>query len=147
MNYLDTSFVVSLYSRDVNSTAAANVIRQAQGARLITSLVELETINAFELRVFRKEASRQEADASLRNFQQDLRAEVFEVRALAQPHFELARTLSQQLTARLGTRTADLLHVAAALELGAKSFFSFDLQQRKVAQSAGLKLSPMPKRP
>jgi predicted nucleic acid-binding protein len=40
------------------------------------------------------------------------------------------------------TRTADLLHVAAALELGASDFFSFDRQQRKMAEAAGLKLNP-----
>ena len=40
--------------------------------------------------------------------------------------------------ARLGTRTADLLHVAAALELGSDWFYSFDRQQRKLAQAAKL---------
>jgi predicted nucleic acid-binding protein len=55
--------------------------------------------------------------------------------------FERARQLSRQTTAKLGTRTADLLHVAAALELGADYFYSFDRQQRKLAQSVRLKLN------
>jgi hypothetical protein len=58
--------------------------------------------------------------------------------------FERGKLLSKQLTPKLGTRTADLLHVAAAIELGAVSLFSFDLQQRKMAQSAGLKLNRWP---
>jgi predicted nucleic acid-binding protein len=55
--------------------------------------------------------------------------------------FERARLLSRQTTAKLGTRTADLLHVAAALELGADYLYSFDLQQRKLAQTVRLKLN------
>ena len=47
----------------------------------------------------------------------------------------------RQTTARLGTRTADLLHVAAALELGAECLYSFDQQQRKLARAVGLKVS------
>jgi len=55
------------------------------------------------------------------------------------PGFEIAveraRELSRQSTARLGTRTADLLHVAAALELEADYLYSFDEQQRKLART------------
>lgn len=47
--------------------------------------------------------------------------------------------LSRQITARLGTRTADLLHVAAAIELKADYLYSFDQQQRKLAQVVRLK--------
>jgi predicted nucleic acid-binding protein len=52
---------------------------------------------------------------------------------------EHAGQLSRQTTAKLGTRTAELLHVAAALELGADYLYSFDRQQRKLARSVGLK--------
>ena len=66
------------------------------------------------------------------------------LRALPDAAFERAKVLSRQQTPKLGTRTADLLHVAAAVELGAVSLFSFDLQQRKMAQAAGLKLNRWP---
>ena len=49
--------------------------------------------------------------------------------------------MSRQTTARLGTRTVDLLHVAIALELNVDCFYSFDRQQRKLAQVFELKLS------
>ena len=42
----------------------------------------------------------------------------------------------------LGTRSLDLLHVAAALVLDTKVFFSFDDRQRKAAASEGLKVKP-----
>jgi hypothetical protein len=53
---------------------------------------------------------------------------------------ERTRQLSRQTTAKLGTRTADLLHVAA-LELEADYLYTFDVHQRKLAQSLRLKLN------
>jgi predicted nucleic acid-binding protein len=41
----------------------------------------------------------------------------------------------------MGTRTADLLHVAAALELGVDYLYSFDQQQRKLARTVRLKMN------
>jgi predicted nucleic acid-binding protein len=111
---------------------------------LLTPLGEVEAFNAMQLRVFRKEISSQQAEDSAHHFEYDLQAGVYRRSSLPDSAFERARQLSRQLTARLGTRTADLLHVAAALELGATSFFSFDLQQRKMAEAVGLKLNTWP---
>jgi predicted nucleic acid-binding protein len=119
-------------------------MQSAQKTLLITPLVELEVINALELRVFRKEISISQAEASSTDFANDLSRKVYLLRALPEAAFECARQLSRNLTAKLGTRTADLLHVAAALELGAGTLFTFDLQQRKMAEAAGLKLNPLP---
>jgi predicted nucleic acid-binding protein len=55
--------------------------------------------------------------------------------------FERSRQLSGLTTPKLGTRTADLLHVATALELSADYLYTFDRQQRKLAQSLRLKLN------
>jgi predicted nucleic acid-binding protein len=109
---------------------------------LITPLCEAEAINAFELRVFRKQITRSQAEVSLNDFTLDLRNGVIQLRPLPNIAFERARQLSRQWTAALGSRTADVLHVSAALELGISSFFSFDIQQRKVAEAVGLKLNP-----
>jgi predicted nucleic acid-binding protein len=40
----------------------------------------------------------------------------------------------------MGTRGADTSHVAAALEAGAKAFFSSDMQQRRLAEAIGLEV-------
>src|SRR5229473_1235136 len=48
-------------------------------------------------------------------FERDLHEGLFQLRGLPERVFERAKQLSQQTTANLGTRTADLLHVAAAL--------------------------------
>lgn len=111
---------------------------------MITPLVELEVVNALQLRVFRREISSLQAEVSSADFASDLRSKVYLLRALPEAAFERASQLSRNLTAKLGTRTADLLHVAAALELNSSGFYSFDLQQRKMAEAVGLTLNPLP---
>jgi predicted nucleic acid-binding protein len=142
--YLDTSLVVSLYCLDANSAAAADLLPTVNEPLLITALVELETVNAIGLKEFRREITTQQAEALLLNFVRAMHDGVFLLRDVPEPAFGRARQLSRQLTPRFGTRSADILHVAAALELGATSFFSFDLQQRKMAEAVGLKLNPWP---
>jgi len=139
--YADPSFLVSLYSPDVNSAAAARTMQASTGDRFVTTFGELEVVNALGLRVFRKEVSAAHAQSSLIDFEKDLRDGILQLRGLPEPVFERARQLSRQTTAKLGTRTADLVHVAAALELGVDCLYSFDQQQRKLAQTVRLKLN------
>jgi predicted nucleic acid-binding protein len=139
--YADPSFLVSLYSPDANSAAAARTMQASTGDRFVTTFGELEVVNALGLRVFRKEVSAAQAQSSWIDFEKDLRDGILQLRGLPEPVFERARQLSRQTTAKLGTRTADLLHVAAALELGVDCLYSFDQQQRKLAQTVRLKLN------
>ena len=141
MIYADASFLVSLYLPDANSTAAARAMRAAKQPIVLTILGELEVVNALGLRVYRNEASPMEAHVSLANFNKDLREGALRPRPLPEQVFERARHLSEQTTARLGTGATDLLHVAAALEMGAESLYSFDKQQRKLAQVVRLKVN------
>jgi predicted nucleic acid-binding protein len=139
--YADASFLVSLYSPDANSTAAARTMHASGGDRFVSVFGELEVVNAMGLRVFRKKVSATQAQSSLKDFDGDLRAGVFQLRPLTEQVFERARQLSRQTTAKLGTRTADLLHVATALELSADYLYTFDQQQRKLAHNLHLKLN------
>ena len=141
--YLDTSFLVTLYSTDANSAAAVQVMHTA-GALFLTTFAELEVVNALGLRVFRKEVASAQGQSSLNDFEQDLRAGIFQLKPLPDNVFGRTRQLSRQTTPRLGTHTADLLHVAAALELGSDWFYSLDRQQRKFAQAVKLKVNPLP---
>jgi predicted nucleic acid-binding protein len=140
--YVDTSFLVSLYALDSKSALAVTLMSKSPDRHIISSFAELETRNALQLRVFRKEIAALQAKASWEDFQDDVRSGVFELRALPDRAFERAHELSQKTTARLGTRTADLLHVAAALEMDADCLYSFDQQQRKLAQAVRLKINP-----
>ena len=56
--------------------------------------------------------------------------------------FRRADDISEKRAATEGQRTIDLLHVALALECGAKTFLSFDTRQRKLAKDTGLKVKP-----
>lgn len=142
--YLDSSLVVSLYSVDANSPAATSAIGTVAGPLWITHLGELEIINALRLRAFRKQVTLDEAERSIANFNLDLQYGVYELKPLEESAFQAALSMSRTHTAQLGIRTADLLHIAAARSLGASHFFSFDTQQRKVAESVGMRLNPLP---
>ena len=139
--YADSSFLVSLYSADANFGAASRTMQVARGRCFLTTLGKLEVVNAFGLRVFRKEVSAAQAEFSIIDFENDLRDGILQLQGLSDSLFDRARQLSRQTTAKLGARTADLLHVAAALELGADYLYSFDQQQRKLARTLHLKLN------
>jgi predicted nucleic acid-binding protein len=139
--YADPSFLVSLYSPDSNSAAATRTMRAVIGECFVTTFGELEVVNAFGLRVFRKEVSPAQAQSSLSDFEKDLEGGILRLRQVQETFFERARQLSRQTTAKLGTRSADLLHVAAAIELGVDWLYSFDEQQRRLAQALRLKLN------
>ncbi len=111
------------------------------GSRLVTPLTELELRNSLELRVFRGELSSRAARSAYADWQTDLADGLFELRQLPENWIRRSHTIAQQQTARVGTRTLDLIHVAAALELEADAFFSFDERQRRLARELKLKVN------
>ena len=142
--YIDTSFLISLYTPDANSATAAATMQSSKNIHLVSTFTELEAVNALELRVFRKEISAAQAKSSRRDLENDLSKSVFQLARLPEEAFPRAQQLSRRTTARLGTRTADLLHVAAAIELNAECLYSFDHQQRRLARTLRLKLNAFP---
>jgi predicted nucleic acid-binding protein len=52
--------------------------------------------------------------------------------------FAASERLARRHVATLGVRTLDSLHVAAALELGAGRFWTFDDRQTRLAEAEGL---------
>ncbi|MBI3667308.1 MAG: type II toxin-antitoxin system VapC family toxin [Acidobacteria bacterium] len=136
--YADTSFLISLYTPDANSARAAAQMSRGSTVFLVTPFGEVEITNALELRVFRKEIRRVEAEAAYHAFQGDIRSEVLSLRPLPSAVYEKARQLARKHTAALGVRTLDILHVAAALVLRAEVFYTCDASRRKLARVAGL---------
>ena len=108
----------------------------------ITPLVEVELQNAIQLRVFRGELSANQAQKATMAFDADLVDGVFDLQPFPASTYGRAKQLAHRHTPTLGTRSLDLLHVAAALVLEAKVLFSFDLSQRKLAQAVGLSVLP-----
>lgn len=141
--YPDSSFLVSLVSQDTGSEAAKLFAKQAAEAMCYTPLHRIEVRNALRNAVGRKAISRAEQRVAFRHLEDDIQDGLL----LHTPvnwteAFRRADELSEEHAATDGQRTIDLLHVAIALESGAKTFLSFDKRQRKLAKAAGLKVRP-----
>jgi hypothetical protein len=139
--YADAGFLVSLYGQDDHSAAATAVVA-SKPVFILTPLGEAEFTNAVELRVFRKEWTRREARLVHEHFLQHQGAGVFRLEPLGSEVWEKALILSRRRSAKLGTRTLDLLHVAAALVLRPDVFYTFDERQRKLAKAERLRVLP-----
>jgi len=137
--YLDTGFLVSLYTPDSNSIKAAAYLRKAGGPFAVTLFGELELTNAIQLRVFRGEITVPQAKAARASLEADLVSGVFSLMPTPPAVYEKAQQLARKHTAALGVRTLDILHVASALELGATAIYTFDRRQAALARIAGLR--------
>lgn len=145
MIYLDPSVIFSLYGVDSNTPAAVSLVRDASEPLVLTPFCELETFNAFSLGLFRMELSESEAGRLRHDFELDLEAGVYQLSPLPAGAFTRAKALAEKITPSIGVRAADLLHIAAALELGAKSLYTFDQKQHTAAQAAGLTINQLPR--
>ena len=139
--YADTGFLVSLYGRDDHS-AAATALVTSRPVFILTALVEAEFINALQLRVFRKEWRQREARSVHELFLQHQAAGIFRAESLTSEVWEKALLLARRYSAKLGTRTLDLLHVASVLILKPDVFYTFDKRQRKLAKVEQLRVLP-----
>lgn len=141
--YPDSSFVVSLVCRDTNSNEAANYMARAAQTLVFTPLHRIEARNALRNAAGRGEITPSEQRAAFRQIDDDLRDGMLVHMPVAWTDvFRRADELSEKHAATEGQRTIDLLHVALALESGAKIFLSFDVRQRNLAKAAGLKVKP-----
>ena len=83
--------------------------------------------------------SRREADRLEQRFQQHRESRLWVEVDLPEKAFEHCAQLARRRAAKLGVRTLDTLHVAAALQLKAERFWTFDERQKKLARAEGLK--------
>ena len=139
-SFVDTSFLFSLYVPDVNSAVAAAKMRRANFPLHLTDLGEVEMANAIALRLFRKELRPSEAKNVLSLFRKDVQEGVAQIVPLSALAYQLAGQIAELHTPRLGTRTLDVLHVAAALALKADAFYTFDRKQAQLASAVGLRV-------
>jgi len=145
MIYLDASIVFSLYCADRNSVFAASLIAAARAPLILSSLCEFEAVNAFSLCVFREEIVEREALGARYKLDMNIESGAYLLRPLPESAFARAKSLAQRITPSTGVRAADLLHIAAALELGAKTIYTLDQKQHKAAQAVGLAVNQLPR--
>ena len=137
--YADTSFLVSLYIADANSAPAARVV-ESRPALFLTPLGELELVNALELARFRRQFPVAQIRASQAAFREDIQGGVYTLEPIPPAAFELSARIARRRSARMGTRTLDILHVACALLFRSERFLTFDERQRRLARAEGLKI-------
>ena len=141
--FADTGFLASLYLEESTSKAADAALGTKRVPLPLTPLAALELRNAFNRAVQRQRITAAQRDALWQDVEADIASGFLILTPVAADELHhKARQLSDRYTPTLGTRSLDLLHVAAALVLQAKVFFSFDDRQRKAAASEGLKVKP-----
>ena len=143
MEYADTGFLLSLYLAETTTAAAAAAMQRTTAPLPLIPLTLLEIRNGLRLAVFRRLITEHERALCWNQFEEDLDAGVYQRVAVPRTDLhERATRLADAHSSRLGTRTLDILHVAAALELAITTFLSFDRRQRALARAAGLRVRP-----
>lgn len=138
--YADPSALLKLYIHEAESAAMSAWRARTAGALPLTHHGRLEIVNGICLAAFRKVIGRPAMIDALASFDEDwVERRYVHVDLLWRATLRRADDLGRVHTPRLGCRTLDVLHVAAALELGLRSFVTFDQRQRQLAQAAGLK--------
>ena len=118
--YADTSVLFSLYVTDANSPRA-DAWRQANPVPLdFTGFHRIELRNALSLAVFQQRLTTAESLAAWQEVQQELASGLL----VAKPDLwgklvREAESLAEHHTPVIGARSLDIMHVAAALVLGA----------------------------
>lgn len=141
--YLDSSSVVKLYVPEPNSLAVVNFVQSQKRPLVVTRLLRLEVQTAIRRRVFDKTLSADKAKQVIQDFNRDVGLSyVFNDPALDMHEvYGKALRLSRDWAAVLGVRTLDILHVAAALELGLTEFATSGERQAQLAEKSGLKVT------
>ena len=141
--YADSSFLVSLLRVDSNHEAAMRYMAECGETLAFNPLHRVELRNALRNAQAFGQITENERRLAFRRIEQDLQARLLiYTRVSWTDVFRLADELSDKHSGKEGQRTIDLLHVALALECGAKTFLSFDRRQRSLAKAANLIVRP-----
>lgn len=141
--YADTGFLVSLYLEESTSKAADAALGTNRQPLPVIALGLLEFRNALNRAVHQQRITTAERDALWQDVETDIAGGFLVATHVASADLHAkARELSDRYTPTVGTRSLDLLHVAAALLLDVKTFFSFDERQRQAASCEGFKVKP-----
>ncbi len=139
--YADPSALLKLYVHQPESVAMNAWRARTKGALAVTHHGRVEIINGICLAAFRRDITAEALSDSLSSFEEDFaEGRYIQADLLWRAALRRAGELSRVHTPALGCRSLDVLHVASALELGLRTFVTFDQRQQKLARAAGLKL-------
>jgi predicted nucleic acid-binding protein len=147
--YPDTSFLCAIYREQDNSTQADALFKNLPEPLPVAAFVLFAFRQSVRWQTFlhRKDPSKGYGDTEGSRMLADLQSDLSGGRLKIVPVdwakvISTGEQLSAQYTGRGGYRAFDILHVATALELGAKEFLTFDARQTALAKAAGLKTKP-----
>ncbi len=141
MLYVDTGILTKWYLPEVDSSAALALRDRFSPPAFLTSLHRLELANAWQLKVFRDELTADAIVLARQDLLADIRSGLWH--APVEPLAEIysrAESLAEDNSAQLGTRSMDILHVAAAEYLKCSQFITGDQRQARLAEAIGLPL-------
>ena len=138
----DTSFLFSLYGNGVHTPAAVAWCAQNNRVISISPLNRFELINALRFAECRKSLKTGEAALHQQLFNNAiLDGRLIEKNCNLAEVLVEANRLSAAHTLIGGHCGFDILHVASARIIGATHFLTFDINQKRLAKAAGLRLS------
>jgi predicted nucleic acid-binding protein len=136
--YFDSSALVAIYVNEEHSDAARQEIRNHASVAW-TPLHDVEVRNALRLLRGRGQIEAKELAALLGHIDEDLAQGRLARAAIdLDAVFRRAAELSERKSAETLARTLDILHVAAALEIGSSIIVSGDARQLALAASQDL---------
>jgi len=150
--YADTNFLARIYLEQLDNSENDRLLEEVRAGVLaplpITWLLQIEFTCALELYIYcgsqgqQPRITREQAAVAHADFEADLKdGLIYRVEELEKPQLiRQAGTLARRHTAKHGSRTYDLIHVASALELGCTSFWTFDRRAAALAEREGLKV-------
>lgn len=143
MVYADTCVLASLLMSDSNSDKASVLTSVQVAPLLLNRLLKLEVCNAIRLRVADGDVNENMAAESWDKLESMVLSGFCVDR---EPDWDrvLRRSIgfSRAHSSEKRARSFDIVHVAAALETGAKEFWSLDKRQRALALEVGLWVNP-----
>jgi predicted nucleic acid-binding protein len=139
--YADPSALLKLYLNEPESRVMAMWRGKIRAPLWVTHHGRLELINGIGLAAHRGMVTEAVYDAALAALDHDFAQGLYmQADLLWRATLKRASEISREFTRAIGCRSLDVLHVASALELGLRSFVTFDARQKQLARAVKLKL-------
>jgi predicted nucleic acid-binding protein len=136
--------ITKWYVPEANSAAALALRKRFNPPSVLTHVHRTELQNAWQLKVYRKEMSAAAAARAADDLQSDVDAGVWLLPEYdLDSVFAISVRLAREHTAALGTRSLDVLHVAAAVTLRERYFVTGDGRQATLAAAVGLRVTKL----
>jgi len=137
--YFDSSVIVACYIQEPRSRKARKELSAVVSAPF-TPVLDLEVRTVFRRMAGSNRLTASDSAGLLSQVDDDVAAgRLLQVPLDLYAMFARAELLSARYASRYLARSLDILHVAAALELGCTRFVTLDVRQARLARASGLK--------